>query len=142
MFFLLFWHFLILIVPHIFCGGRGGAGQRVRRIDPEPTSLVNLPLFAWGRLSLSQHLCLSPSILHVRCRHSMAWWMVCRSAPGIQTPEPQAAKAEHANPTIMPLGWPWENVLKENFKEFKAYIPSIRSYNLIWEKWVEQNKDN
>ena len=31
---------------------------------------------------------------------------MCRSAPGIQTNEPQAAKAECANLTTVPPGWP------------------------------------
>ena len=38
--------------------------------------------------------------------HSMAWQAVCRSAPRIWTGEPQATKAECANLTTVPLGWP------------------------------------
>ena len=49
--------------------------------------------FAWGGLLLSWHLCQSSSILYVGWHHSMAWWMVCRSVPGIWTREPLATKA-------------------------------------------------
>ena len=48
--------------------------------------------------------CQSSSILYVGCRHSMAWWALCRSAPGVRTHKPWAAKVEHANLTTMPLG--------------------------------------
>ena len=36
----------------------------------------------------------------------MAWWAVRRSTSGIWACEPQVAKAECANLTTMPLGWP------------------------------------
>ena len=61
----------------------------VKKIGPELTSVAHLPLFffAWGRLSLSSHLCQSSSVLYVGCHHSMAveW---SKSAPGIRTCEP------------------------------------------------------
>ena len=78
----------------------------VRKIGPELTSTINLPLFAWGRLSLSEHLCQSSSILYVGCCHSMAWWGACRSVHGIQTCKPQATEGEHMNLTTVPLGRP------------------------------------
>ena len=54
-------------------------------------------------------LCQSSSILYVGCLHSMAdeW---SRSAPRIQTCEPQAAEAECVKLTSMPLGWPLDTV--------------------------------
>ena len=88
----------------------------MRKIYPELTSFANLSLFAWGRLSLSSDQCQSSSILYVGCCHSVAWWAVCQSAPGIQTGELWAAKAEHRNLTTRPLGWPQERVLV--FTEF------------------------
>ena len=41
----------------------------------------------------------------------MAWWVVCRSTPRIQTGEPQAAKVEHTNLITTPAGRPWEHYL-------------------------------
>ena len=38
----------------------------------------------------------------------MTWWVVCKSVPGIQTPEPWAAEAEHASLTSMLPGQPQE----------------------------------
>ena len=38
--------------------------------------------------------------------HRRAWQTVCRSVPGIRAGEPQAAEAECANLTSVPLGWP------------------------------------
>ena len=49
---------------------------------------------------------ISINFLYVGCCHSMAWWVVCRSTPGIQTHEPWTAKVECANLTTMPLGQP------------------------------------
>ena len=46
-----------------------------------------------------------PLLLRVGCCHSIAWWAVCRSAPGIWTHEPQSVEAECANLTTMLLGW-------------------------------------
>ena len=40
------------------------------------------------------------------CHHSIAWWVVCRSAPRIQTWEAWAPEAECANLTTMPPGQP------------------------------------
>ena len=40
------------------------------------------------------------------CHHSMTWWVVCRSTPGIWTHEPQATEAAHTNFTTTPLGRP------------------------------------
>ena len=48
--------------------------------------------------------------------HSMAWWAVCRSTPGIWNGEPWAAKVEHENLTAAPQGQP----LSEIF-----YVPLI-----------------
>ena len=44
--------------------------------------------------------------LYVGCCYSMAWWVVCRSAPGIWTHEPWVAKAKHTNSTTTPLSQP------------------------------------
>ena len=41
----------------------------------------------------------------------MAQWAVCVFAPGIQTREPRAAKAECENPTTMPLGQPQVGII-------------------------------
>ena len=38
--------------------------------------------------------------------HSVAWWALCRSVPGIWTHKPQATIAEHANLISSPLGHP------------------------------------
>ena len=50
-------------------------------------------------------------MLYVEHLHNMAWWMVCRSTPGIQTHEPPAAKAEQVNLTTTPLGRHKESVV-------------------------------
>ena len=68
----------------------------VRNIRPELTSVAHLPHFAWGRVSLSQHLCQSSSVFHVGHHHSMSRDEWCRSPPRIQTHEPWATEVEHA----------------------------------------------
>ena len=81
----------------------------VSKIGPELTSVTNLSLFAWERLSLSQLLCQASSIFYfsyVRCHHSMAWWVICRSVLRIQTCESQATQVEWANLTTIQLGQP------------------------------------
>ena len=83
----------------------------VRKIGPELTSVASLPLFTWGRLSLSQHPHQFSSILYVGCCHSMAWCVVCRSTPGKQTIEPRVAKEEPTDLATMPLGQPQWRVL-------------------------------
>ena len=60
----------------------------LRMIVAEPTSV---PIFLY-------FVCGMP--------HSMAWWMVCRSAPGIRNGKPWATEAECTNLTTMPLGQP------------------------------------
>ena len=80
----------------------------LRKISPEITSTNNTPLFAeedcaWA--NIRAHL---PLLYTWDTYHSMAWQVVHRSAPRIQTGEPQAAKAEHVNLTAAPLGWPHE----------------------------------
>ena len=86
----------------------------VRKICLELTSVANLPPLALGRLSLSWHLCQSSSFLYVGCHHSMAWWAVCRSVPGIWTCKPQADEAKHTNLTTMPPSWPRKIILKRH----------------------------
>ena len=44
--------------------------------------------------------------LYEGCHHSMAWWAMCRSMPGIWTHKPRAAKVECMNLTTTPPGWP------------------------------------
>ena len=84
----------------------------------------SLSFFWWGRLALSEYLlpaclflleedccwtnicCQSFSILYVGCWHSMAWWAVCRSMPGMWTCKPWAAEPEHVNLTTTPPGLP------------------------------------
>ena len=56
---------------------------------PSTNVCANLPLFCMW------HAC-----------HSMAWWAVCRSAPGIWTCEPWAAKAQHGSLITMSPGQP------------------------------------
>ena len=50
--------------------------------------------------------CQSSSTLYVRRPHNMAWGALCRSACGIWTHEPWAAKVECMNLTTMPPGGP------------------------------------
>ena len=57
--------------------------------------------------------------LYAGCRHSMAWWVVCRSMPGTWTCEPQASETECANLTTMSPGRPqsylsWLNLRVKN----------------------------
>ena len=87
-----------------FLTGESSLFFLVRKSGPELTAVANLPVFPWGRLSLRQNLHQSSSVLYVGHCHSMAWWVVCRSLPGIPTWEPWAAKVEHANLTTMPPG--------------------------------------
>ena len=44
----------------------------------------------------------------------MAWWVIHRSTPRIQSHKPQAAKVEYRNLTTMPPGWP-QDFFKKNF---------------------------
>ena len=67
--------------------------------------LLLLPLFWWGRLALSWHLCHSSSILcGTLPQHGLT--SGARSAPRIQTCKSRAAEVEHANLTTMPPGQP------------------------------------
>ena len=59
----------------------------------------------WGRLWLRYHLCRSSSSLF-GTPPQCGLMSGARSAPGIQTCEPQAAKAECVNLTTMPAGGP------------------------------------
>ena len=86
--------------------------------------------FCWGRLSLSWHLCPSSSVSYVGRCHSMAWWAVCRSAPGTWTCEPWAAKGDHANLTTLPPGHPSELDLKA-WVGFARY--GLRREGLEWQ---------
>ena len=65
----------------------------VRKIGPELTSVP---------------------ILHVGHCHSIAWWLVCRSMPGIQTSNPWFPKVEFMNLTAVPWGWPKNLSFKKN----------------------------
>ena len=77
----------------------------MRKISPELTSAAN-PLYAeedWPWANICAHL---PLLYMWDACHSMAWQAVSRSIPGIQTGEPRAAEAMHANLIAVPLGWP------------------------------------
>ena len=86
----------------------------VRNIGPELTSMANLPSFAWGRLSPSQHQWQSSSIWHgmpPQCGP-----MTCaRSTLGIWTCKPWATKAERENLTTTPLGLPHIRLLLNSY---------------------------
>ena len=60
----------------------------VRKIVAELTSEPIFPLF------------------YVGCCHSVAWWAMCSSVPGIGTCEPWATEAEHVDLTTSPLDQP------------------------------------
>ena len=78
---------------------------------PELTSMAYLPLFAWGRLSLSWRLYQSSSILcGMSSQHELM--SSARSAPGIRTRKPWAAEVESVHLTIMPPGQPHKILLK------------------------------
>ena len=84
-----------------------------RKISPELTSAAN-HLSAeedWPWASACAHL---PLLYMWDAYHSKAWWVMCRSTPGIQTGEPQATEPEHANPTAMPPGRPPDIFLNNN----------------------------
>ena len=68
----------------------------VKKIGPELTSL---PIFLY---------------LYMGRYHSMGWWVVGKSVPGIWTCEPQVAKAGRVNLTTMLSGqlWPWHCFFK------------------------------
>ena len=87
---------IIQIWRFIFCSVCAGSifFLLMRNIGLELIPVANLPLYAWGRLLLSYHLCQSSSILYAGCRHSMAWWVVYSSVPGIWTCEPWAPKVK------------------------------------------------
>ena len=69
---------------------------------------ANLPLFFGPELtSVPTYL----YFLYVGCRHSMAWWTVCKSAPGIRTHEPRAVETKCANLTTVPPGRPHDCIL-------------------------------
>ena len=78
----------------------------LRKISSELTSATNPPLFAeedWPWANIHSHL---PLLYMWDAYHSMAWQAGDMSAPGIQTGEPRAAKAERVPLTTAPLGWP------------------------------------
>ena len=78
----------------------------LRKISPELISPTNPPLFAeedWPWADIRAHL---PLAYMWEAWHSMAWWMVHRSVPGIPTGKPQATEGKHVNLTTTPLGWP------------------------------------
>ena len=66
----------------------------------------------WPWANIHAHL---PLLYMWDACHSIAWQAVHRSAPGIQTGEPRAAKAECANLTAVPLGQPPQHTFKHNF---------------------------
>ena len=76
----------------------------LRKISPDLISATNPPHFAeedWPRADICAHLLL----LYIwDAFHSMAWEVVCRSTPRIQTSEPWAAEAQCANLTAVPPG--------------------------------------
>ena len=83
----------------------------LRKISPELTSFANPPLFAEedsARANIHAHL---PLLYMWDAYHSMALPSSAMSAPGIQTSEPWAAKAERVRLTTAPLGQPQELVL-------------------------------
>ena len=82
----------------------------LRKISPKLTSATNPPRFAeedWPWANIHAHL---PLLYMWDACHSMAWWAVRRSAPGIQTSEPQAAEAENTNLTTTPPAGLWKNI--------------------------------
>ena len=59
------------------------------------------------------------------CCHSMAWCILCQSAPWIQTWQPQITEAGHANLTTIPPGWPMGGIFKDsNLREQCVLRPS------------------
>ena len=104
----------------------------MRKITPELTSATNPPPFAeedwpWA------HICAHIPLLYIwdAC-HSMAWWVVCRSTPGIQTCEPQAAKAECANlTTTLPA---WLHVIL--FLLYTVIIQEIVKVGKVFSPWI------
>ena len=65
----------------------------LRKISPQLTSATNPPLFAeedWPWANICTHL---PLLYMWDSFHNMAWQAVCRSAPGIQTSEPQGRRS-------------------------------------------------
>ena len=78
----------------------------LRKVSLELTSATNPPLFAeedrpWA--NIYAHL---PLLYLWAACHSMAWYVVCRSMPGIRTGEPQATEVEHVNLAAVPPGRP------------------------------------
>ena len=110
----------------------------VRKIGSELTS--NLPLFAWGRLSMSSHLCQSFYIFYVGCCHSMAWWAVCRSMPRIQTCEPRAAEVDCKNLNTAPQGRTLESHFDSpDVSRFCPELQLCKYHNLIWDKTTDSD---
>ena len=83
--------------------------------------------------------------------HSMAWWVVCRPMPGIQTGEPWATDVEHTNLTTVPPGWPpYElflqfKLLNENYWPnsqllFLNLINSIHLVKIVEHSWYVRHK--
>ena len=68
----------------------------LRKISPELIA-ANPPLFAeedWPWANICTHL---PLLYMWDACHTMAWQVVCRSAPRTRTSKPWAAEVEHAN---------------------------------------------
>ena len=64
----------------------------VRKIGPELPSVANLPLFAWGRWSLSSYPCQSSCTLYMGCCHSMPSWAGIGLYPGWEPSNPGPPK--------------------------------------------------
>ena len=98
-------------------------------IGPELRSVVNPPLFFFSprpQYIVAYPSCRSLQFLYVGCRHSMAWWAVCRSVPRIQTSEPQAAEVECMNLNTWPLGWHPQILL------YTILLPIAREWRMAW----------
>ena len=105
----------------------------LRKISLELTSAANPPVFAeedWPWANIRAHLLIC--YMWDAC-HSMAWQEVHRSAPGIRTSEPRAAKVKCVNLTAAPLVRP----PNPSFCIFlpESYILSLQTCSRYWRFW-------
>ena len=117
----------------------------VRTTSSELTSVASLPLFCLRKtVAELTSVAVFLHFLYVGHCHSMAWWAMWRSIPGIWTCEPQAAEGECTNLTTMPLGWPPEldfiPLFSLNWLSWEEKSSHVRGH--VWGRFLPYKKDS
>ena len=117
----------------------------VRTTSSELTSVASLPLFCLRKtVAELTSVAVFLHFLYVGHCHSMAWWAMWRSTPGIWTCEPQAAEGECTNLTTSPLGWPPESdftpLFSLNWLSWEEKSSQVRGR--VWGSFLPYKKDS